>query len=200
MTTPPDSSPTDPSGTSPQPENALPPWARRSNGNGELSDEVLASLIGPRWETYRQKLAVFRADPHFVPTWNWSAALVPPFWFLYRKLYLPFAVSLLIPNLLAYALTGSDVQMTASAMEDPEVQRLMVTRLGIQVSLSLAAGGTANWLLFRRARAAAKLVRMQQLPAAESATLLQRFGGVNKTGPWFLLALQVVGNLMMLRA
>ena len=40
-----------------------------------LSDENLAVFIGPRGEpTYRRKLAPFRDDPAFVPTWNWAAA------------------------------------------------------------------------------------------------------------------------------
>jgi hypothetical protein len=44
----------------------------------------------------------------------------------------------------------------------------------------LASGGTANWFLYRRARAAHWFVGQRQLSSAESLQLLRRVGGVNK--------------------
>jgi hypothetical protein len=58
----------------------------------------------------------------------------------------------------------------------------------------IAAGGTANWLLFRRARAATQFVAQQQLSEMDARTMLGRLGGVHK-GPTLLLV--VLGATIM---
>lgn len=63
--------------------------------------------------------------------------------------------------------------------------------MAVFASSLIAAGGTANWFLFRRARAAMRLVALQQLPAAEALTLLQRIGGVNRGGTTLFLVLSL---------
>ncbi len=182
------------------PEPYTPPWTIRPSVNGDLSDEKLALFIGPRWETYKRKLAVFREDPGFVPTWNWAAALTCPVWFLYRKLFLAFAAFFILPNLAFLGLTGTDLQLTPAAALQPENAWLVYTKAGVFISTVIAAGGTANWLLFRRARAAIRLVSAQKMPAPQAATLLGRVGGVSRTGPWLFVALSLVVILATLRA
>ncbi|MES2523561.1 MAG: hypothetical protein V4617_12730 [Gemmatimonadota bacterium] len=182
------------------PENPLPAWFNRRKP-GELSDEQLALFIGPRWESaYRKKLAGFRADPSFVPTWNWAAALAPSgLWFLYRKLYLAFAAFFIIPSLAVQWLTGTDQSMTMANLNSPENAWLRGMYVAVYVSTVLAGGGTANWLLFRRARAAIKLVELQELPEPESVRLLQRIGGVNRGGLAFMVAIVVMSALAAFR-
>ena len=198
---PPEPSGNNSAGSGSTPEPALPSWARRPSPMHGLSDENLAVFIGPKWEsTYRRKLAPFRDDPAFVPTWNWAAAFGGALWFLYRKLYLAFAAFVIMPSLALQLLAGSDTQLTGTNMMAPENRWLVELNVAVVISGFIAAGGSANWFLFRRARAAIRLVALQDLPAAESQRLLARIGGVNRGGLLFMLALSVMATLATLRA
>jgi hypothetical protein len=172
----------------PSPEPELPRWARRAqqqSSGSPLTEERLAAYIGAKWEgTYRRKLAPFVEDPTFVPTWNWSAALVqimlPSAWFLYRKLYFPFAIFFLVPGIALRMLTEAPMPQTMADLLKPENQWLIGMMGAVNLSSALAAGGTANWFLFRRARAATVFVAHQELGPEEDVALMQRLGGVNR--------------------
>ena len=182
-----------PNETPPSPGGELPSWAKPRTPVSDLTDERLALFVGPRWErSYRRKFVAFRQDPSFVPTWNWSAALATPFWFLYRKLYLAFAAFFVLPGIAVRLLTGSDTVLTAQTMQLPENESLVMMNMAVFLSAAIAAGGTANWLLFRRARAATRLVAMQGAPESVSLPLLKRIGGVNRTGTIVLLVLSLI--------
>lgn len=202
MTTPTDPTPdqTDPTPATPI-ENPLPAWARKPKGSsGEMTDESLAEFIGAKWETYKRKLAVFREDPSFVPTWNWSAFFVPTLWFLHRKLYLAFIGFVVLPQFALLWITGTDQQLTARNMMLPENRWLLSMSAAVELSSRIAAGGIANWLLFRRARAAIRLVALQSIPEPEARLLLRRIGGVNRTGVAVLLVIGAMVFLATLRA
>lgn len=191
--------------TEPAREPDLPGWARRPTSAGPmLSDERMAAYFGDKWErVYRRKLTPFFDDPTFVPTWNWSAALVSlfsPVWFLYRKLYLPFALFFLVEPLAVQLLLG-DVVMPRTVEEMLRPENAAVVRLmsAVKLSVVVASGGTANWLLFRRARAAAQFAAAQGLPADEDLALMQRMGGVSRLATALFIALSLVGGLSMLR-
>jgi hypothetical protein len=186
---------------SPRPEPELPRWATRATNNAPMRDTRLAAFIGPRWEkTYRAKLARFVDDPAFTPTWNWAAALGAPWWFLYRKLYLAFLVFTLLPSVALPYLTGSDKPITPT-VDTPEGRTMAMMMVAVVFSTVIAAGGTANWLLFRRARAATTVVSMQQLPDDASLSLLRRIGGVNPVPTaavfvvWMALQLAAVASM-----
>jgi len=68
--------------------------------------------------------------------------------------------------------------------------------IAVFVSSSLAGGGTANWFLFRRARAASRLVSLQGVPASEGIELMRRMGGVNRTATTLFVVLMLVVTLM----
>lgn len=201
----PDESPA-PEPSEPSAPPPLPRWAQQPSRTDPLSDERMAAYFGEaKWESvYRRKLAPFFEDASFVPTWNWSAALtalvLPSGWFLYRKLYLPFALFFLAPTIAFRVLTGSAIPTSVSELQKPENQWLMLMGLAIQVSIAIAAGGTANWFLFRRARAASHFSALQQLPAGEDVALLRRMGGTNRTATtlflafWFVLSLSQVAG------
>jgi len=175
------------------PEPELPAWAKRRAPGGQLPDGDLALFIGRKWEgTYRRKFAPFLEDSSFVPTWNWSAALATPFWFLYRKLYLVFFAFFMLPGLAFRWLTGSETLLTMQNVQQPENQSLLLMNVAVYLSSVIAAGGTANWFLYRRARAATRLVSMQQLPRSEATSLLQRIGGVNRGGTILFVTLSLV--------
>lgn len=175
----------------------LPRWARQAAPSDELSDDRMAAYFGAKWEkSYRRKLAPFLEDPSFVPTWNWPAALTSPAWFLYRKLYVPFTVFFLLPGFVFRWLTGSDTPQTVAELSKPENEWLQVMSVAVFISSAIAAGGTANWLLFRRARAASRLVSMQGVPAGEGLELMRRMGGVNRTATTLFVALMFVITLM----
>jgi hypothetical protein len=188
--------PTEPTPSPTPPE--LPRWAQRSpRGGNPLTEERLAAYIGAKWErVYRRKLAPFLEDPTFVPTWNWSAALValmmPSAWFLYRKLYLPFAIFFLVPGLVLAMLTGSSAPANFAEIQKPENQWLVTMALATQFSAAIAAGGTANWFLFRRARAAAVFVSAQTLPPTDEAALMSRIGGVNRLATALFITMMLV--------
>jgi hypothetical protein len=158
----------------------------------------MQAYFGPKWEkSYRRKLAPFFEDPSFVPTWNWPAAIAfPPAWFLYRKLYVPFTVFFLVPGFVFRWLTGSDTPQTVAELSKPENEWLQLMSIAVFVSSSLAAGGTANWFLFRRARAASRLVSMQGVSAREGLELMRRMGGVNRTATSLFVVLMLVITLM----
>ena len=179
------------------PINELPNWAQKQNQQRSLeqpSDSDMEAFIGPKWDkVYRRKMAPFFDEASFVPTWNWSAAIAfPPAWFLYRKLYLPFAFFFLLPGIAFRVLTGTDKPLTMAAMQLPENEWLLVMNAAVFVSTMLASGGTANWFLYRRARAANRLVVQQQLPRAEEELLLRRVGGVNTLATSLFVALSMM--------
>lgn len=179
----------------------VPAWAHRQAGSQLLSDERMARYFGSKWEVvYKRKLKPFFEDPSFLPTWNWSAALAMPLWFLYRKLYLPFAVFFLLPNFAFRLLTRSDTPLTLENMSKPENEWLVMMSLAVHVSSVIAAGGTANWLLFRRARAASQFVSTQQLPREEELSLLERMGGVNRLTTALVLSLMLLMGLFQSQA
>ena len=179
------------------PNNGLPNWAQKQNQQRSLeqpSDSDMEAFIGPKWDkVYRRKMAPFFEEASFVPTWNWSAAIAfPPAWFLYRKLYLPFAFFFLLPGIAFRLLTGTDKPLTMAAMQLPENEWLLMMNAAVFVSTMLASGGTANWFLYRRARAANRLVVQQQLPRAEEELLLRRVGGVNTLATSLFVALSMM--------
>lgn len=179
------------------PNNELPNWAQKQNQQRSLeqpSDSDMEAFIGPKWDkVYRRKMAPFFEEASFVPTWNWSAAIAfPPAWFLYRKLYLPFAFFFLLPGIAFRVLTGTEKPLTMAAMQLPENEWLLVMNAAVFVSTMLASGGTANWFLYRRARAAIRLVVQQQLPRAEEELLLRRVGGVNTLATSLFVALSMM--------
>ena len=169
-----------PNGKAPDPD--LPAWARTRALANPLSEERMAAFIGPRWPTYRKKFAQFLEDPAFVPTWNWSAAFFQSAWFLYRKLYLAAFGFMLIPGLVFRLLTGSDGQLTMTELQKPENEGLMLMQIAVGISAIIAAGGLANWLLFRRAREAVRLAAAQELSDVDTLPWLARVGGTNRLG------------------
>ena len=153
---------------------------------GSPLDQQLAAFIGPQWERYRRKFAPFYDDGRFQPTWNWGAALFMGGWFLYRKLYVPFVFFAIIPQI-AFTLLWGDAPLTQT-VPNPKAggpPLTVLTReaalvfLGVYLSTIILAGGTANFLLFRRAMAAMQLVAPRAPDPATQLSLLRRVGGVS---------------------
>jgi hypothetical protein len=152
-----------------------------------VAERELALFIGPRWPTYRRKFAPFLSEPGFVPTWNWPAALVPfGAWFLYRKMVVPFLLFWLGPEVVHVLIQGADA--ATATTPDP-------LALGVMVSMKFAAGGTGNYLLYRRAQAARQLVSAQTLPRQEADARLATIGGVNQGAVWIGVVLMLLSLL-----
>ncbi len=165
-----------------------PPWAQARGGApepGSPLDQQFAAFVGPRWGHYRRKFAPFFDDPRFQPTWNWAAALFTGMWFLYRKLYIPFLFFTIVPGIAVGLLWGDrpppEVPATPAELGalPPELRDFWLIRLGILISTAVLAGGTANYLLFRRATAAMQLVAPREADLASRLPLLRRVGGVS---------------------
>ncbi|MEQ1693429.1 MAG: DUF2628 domain-containing protein [Gemmatimonas sp.] len=184
---------TDPLQSVTTPDPNLPMWARKQqNAANPLSDERMLAFIGPKWPTYQVKFAPFLEDPAFVPTWNWSAAFFQPAWFLYRKLYFAAFGFMLLRGLAFQMLTGSETQLTMTEMQKPENRGVLMMWLAVGVSSMIAAGGVANWLLFRRARAAVRIALAQEMPNTEELPWLARVGGTSRTGVALVVALNIM--------
>ncbi len=193
---------------------SLPSWATPKQSGGPPApdsplDRQFAAFVGPRWPTYRRKFAPFFGDARFQPTWNWAAALSIPvggLWFLYRKLYLPFVFFTMAPSLLFGLLWEGDLPLRQVPNPvDPSGPRLpMLTpdaalvMAGVLLSLAVLAGGTANFLLFRRASAAIRVVAPRALDAEGTIGLLRRIGGTSwravLVGVSALLLIQLLGS------
>ena len=159
----------------------------------------LAEFVGPRWATYRRKFRPFLEDATFVPTWNWAAALGTEFWFLYRKMYLWFAVFFFVPSFVVQWLWGEP--LTVEAVAAPENTQLRLITLAVQLSSRLAAGGIANWLLFRRGATAVRVIDAQGMSEPDALRLLRRLGGTNRILTWLLVVILVsLGLVQMLAA
>ena len=172
----------------------LPSWATKAQPGapapGSPADLQLGAFIGPRWTTYRRKFRPFFEDGRFTPTWNWAAALlVPglPVWFLYRKLYLPFVLFTILPTV-AFGLLWQSGELPVREAPNPFVvggTMLTLTPdgavvvLAILLSVAILAGGTANFLLFRRAMTAVRVVG-SRMPGGDAAlALLRKVGGTS---------------------
>lgn len=177
----------------PAPPNELPRWATKQSASTPFSDARMAAYIGPRWEsTYRAKLSQFFVDPTFTVTWNWAAALGSPFWFLYRKLYAAGLLFMIVPNLVFGAAMANNDPTVLERPESPEAIQYMMMWMAVTVSGAIAAGGSANWLLFRRARAASLVVSMQQVPEDVAISRLNQLGGVSLRGVVVFCVLSIV--------
>lgn len=184
-------------GTVPPSANPLPPWANKPSASTPFSEARMAAYIGPRWEsTYRAKLAQFFEDPSFAVTWNWAAALGSPFWFLYRKLYMSFILFMIVPQLALGMLMVNDPPKSLVDINAPEVRQYMIMWVGMTLSTAIAAGGTGNWFLFRRARAASLLVSMQQGPEDVAISRLQRLGGVSVRSVIVFFAISMIFSVI----
>ena len=183
MTTP---DPTPP--TAPEPTT---PWGPRSAvpAPGSASDRQWAAFIGPRWPTYRRKFEAFFDEPRFTPTWNWAAALFTPLWFIYRKLYLAFLLFFFVPGWVFQLLWREDIpQQTLPRPGDP-LPAWVLMQFGVQLSAMILAGGTANWLLYRRGAAALRILSDRGASPDQTAPLLSRVGGTNRGGVILMLAI-----------
>jgi hypothetical protein len=169
----------------------LPSWATKSAPGapapGSPADQQLGAFIGPRWPTYRRKFRPFFEDARFTPTWNWAAALLSPAWFLYRKLYVPFALFAMLPSL-AFALLWRSGELPVREVPSPFpgggtvptlTRDAMLLAAGVFVSVSILAGGTANFLLFRRASAAVRVIGARTPGGDAALALLRKVGGTS---------------------
>lgn len=184
--------------TSPPPA----PWQRPAPGAPAPDaplDRQFATFIGARWPSYRRKFTPFFEDARFQPTWNWAAALFSPLWFLYRKLYIPFVFFWIAPGIVFGLLwRGEPPQAAELATNGGIADDARILFLGVQLSAMILAGGTANFLLFRRAQAAIRLLGAMPATGNDHATpLLARVGGTNRVAVIVVLALMFVGVAMI---
>jgi hypothetical protein len=173
-----------------------PPWSTRSTDGvpapGSPLDRKFAAFIGPRWEKYREKFAPFYEDGHFQPTWNWSAALasIPwPLWFVYRRMYFPALLFWMLPSVAIGLLWSGDKIAMQDLLANPPSAATKDFELvvgGVMLSTVILSGGTANYLLYRRARAAMRAAEQRGEGAEGTLQWLERIGRTN------LLAVAIV--------
>lgn len=178
---------------------SLPPWATVPKSPvpepGSPLDRQFAAFIGPRWETYRRKFRPFFEDSRFQPTWNWGAALptavgVTPLWFVYRRMYFPALMFWMLQSFaLAYLWGGEQMSMQEALANTDRAQDFRLIALGVQLSTMVLAGGTANFLLYRRARAAMRAAEQRGESAEGTFKWLGQVGRVNLIGVAIVLAL-----------
>ena len=195
---------------------SLPTWATPKPAAGPPApdsplDRQFGAFIGPRWPRYRRKFTPFFTEPRFQPTWNWAAALTIPLfglWFLYRKLYLPFVFFTMAPGVVFGLLWGSDevpmrqvpnpLDPSSPPLQVP-TQDASILAFGVVLSLAILAGGTANYLLFRRATAAIRVVAPRSPDPEGAVALLRRIGGTSWRAVLIGLAVMILLQLMSAR-
>ena len=176
--------------------NDTPTQSPIPSAGAEEFERRLAAFVGPRWEkSYRRKLRPFLSDTSFQPTWNWSAGLATPFWFLYRKMYWWFLVFFLGPQLVINWMVPGFSEPTPAELLLPENEQAQLVLFAVQAAVHLAAGGAGNWLLFRRASTAIRVVAAQPMSTPDALHLLQRVGGVSRGLTFGLVAVMVVLSL-----
>ena len=198
----PDSRPDDSREDAPAPPAT--PWGPPSPvpAPGSTADQQWAAFIGPRWPTYRRKFTPFFEDGRFTPTWNWPAALFAPLWFLYRKLYLPFVFFWLAPGMVFRLMWRGDpatVPTTVPARPGAPLDDAALMLVGAQLAVMFLAGGTANYLLFRRGHAAVRLLTERGASTEGAIPLLARVGGTNRTAAAVVLGLLLAGLVALTR-
>lgn len=184
----------------------LPPWAAQPTSTVPAPDSPLdrqfAAFIGRRWPTYRRKFAPFFEDDRFQPTWNWAAALATPFgplWFIYRRLYVPAVLFWILPSLgLGLLWNGEKVTFQDIASGTAVGRDFQLVMFGILLSIMVLAGGTANYLLYRRARAAIRLAG-ERGDRDMTLALLHRLGRANWIGVLVVFALMLLASSGMFR-
>ena len=184
----------------------LPPWAAPREAGapapGSDADQQFEAFIGPRWPTYRRKFRPFFEDERFQPTWNWAAALATPFgplWFIYRRLYVPAVLFWMLPSIgLGLLWNGERVSIQDLAAGTPVARDFQLVLFGLMLSIMVLAGGTANFLLFRRARAAMRLAA-DRAAGDDRLELLGRLGTANWIGVFVVLGLMLVASQGMFR-
>jgi hypothetical protein len=185
----------------------LPSWANKTTPGapapGSPADLQLGAFIGPRWPIYRRKFRPFFEDARFTPTWNWAAALLSPAWFLYRKLYVPFALFAMLPSL-AFGLLWQSGELPVREVPSPFpgggtvvtlTQDATLLAAGVLVSVSILAGGTANFLLFRRASAAVRVIGARAPGGDTALALLRKVGGTSWAAVGIGLAVMLLFRL-----
>ena len=117
------------------------------------------------------------------------AATVPfvSVWFLYRKLYLRFVFFMMAPSVVFGMMWSgeSPVRLVPNPLDPngppmPAIAPDALMRvIGVLLSAGILAGGTANFLLLRRATAAIRVVAPRAPDVDAGRALLQRLGGVS---------------------
>lgn len=189
----------------------LPPWAQEPvsavPSPGSPLDRQFAAFIGPRWPKYRAKFRPFFEDERFQPTWNWSAALAVAIlgplgglWFAYRRLVLPAVLFLLLPTFALFFLWNGDPVTPQEILNGSTetAKDFQIIAAGVQLSTTVLAGGTANFLVFRRARAAIRLATRRGLDERQAESLLRTLGRPSWVAVGVMLVLLVLLNQLVI--
>jgi len=134
-------------------------------GGGNVSEpltpeQLNALYVGKNWNRfYKPRFDRFAAKGgRFQATWNWAAALVP-FWYLYRKLWLPFfgwyglngVLSVVVNSSYSEGLRDLSGGVVVSFFAWPLVD-LFLGSYRTFAAVAVAQGVCGNFLLFRRAQ------------------------------------------------
>ncbi len=157
----------------------------------ERIDEVpvahLSALVGVKQEYYIPRFCQLAANGS--GGWNWAAFLCGPYWFLYRRMYLPGIFLLVIRTV--YTLLGS-LALTRMGITDPYVDVIDVVNMsanerfcllsiviltGIMILISVLTGAMAN-RIYKQACVSRAKKAMEQVADISPSELAQG-GGIS---------------------
>lgn len=138
------------------------------NVNGELDPEF-ERYIGNNSKYYLREFSKLKGRGSY-SSWNWSAFLFAPFWCIYRKLYSQAIIMLVINFVLASI--GDDISMVL----------LLVS--------FICVGAFANYFYMRDLER--KMERGKILEEPKKSLYIDRYGGVNPSGPWILVVIWII--------
>jgi len=146
----------------------------------------LAAFIGENWGHYeapfRRMLQAEKGGGGAGGTWNWAAFFLSPWWFMYRRMYLPFiafGAGLWLARSLHHAVNDGETRVLALAF--------------LPLAVVIAQGWAADRLLYSRARRVlrenpdAPLQRLAELGAPNNWAWLCAIG---------LIVLAVLGAIL----
>lgn len=123
------------------------------DNSNNISDEELSEFIEKNKLKYLYKFTKFKIkNDGFVPTWHWPAFFFGPLWFLYRKLYIWAALTMVIAFMpigqfmaqLAYGMCANYIYYKDSLKKVSEI-KAHNTDLTLSRALK-EAGGVHRWV------------------------------------------------------
>lgn len=143
------------------------------NVNGELNPEF-ERYIGKNSKYYLKVFSRLKSRKAY-SSWNWSAFLFSPLWCMYRKLYSQGIIILIINSVLA------------SIGDDISIILLWVSFISV--------GAFANYFYMRDLEQ--KIKRGNILEEPKKSWYINKYAGVNPSGPWIMIAICIFIGLML---
>ena len=158
----------------------------QSDSNIPLDSELEEVFVGKNYDYYINKWNKLENKKSKI-SWNWAAFFLGPFWFGYRKMYIPVLVIAFMYFLLDLFLYVIQYQFTEETYYFDPVENLLLIPLSIFVSLF------GNYYYLKHTDRNIEKADLQPFNPEQKRTWLKRKGGTSwLAGVFFTLAIMFV--------